>query len=157
MKKYFLSMLLTVFVSPAAMADSQSQAIQDGMSITTMQNALAKNINGSNLTITDYSKAWSAYNPMSWVMDPNRSYRSISFEFTDRSGKKQKFSCQANTMKTNNDFFIYNCSNADSQGQTLRYYHKLFQYGYAEDSVIMKDLVTRPATGGQQEPAGAVR
>jgi hypothetical protein len=156
MRKYLFYFMLTVLVSPAAMADSQAQAIQDGMSITAMQNALSSNINGSNLKITDYSKSWVAYIPMRLIISPNLSYRNISFEFTDRQGKKQKFSCKASTQKTDNDFFVYDCANSDPRGIALRYFSSLFQYGYTEDSIIMEDLVTRPAAR-QPNPAGAVR
>jgi hypothetical protein len=144
MKNTYLLHLLIFLFSFQALADSKSQFIQDGTTEATIQRALASNLIGRNLTITEYTKSWISYNPMNWVIDGNSIYRNITFEFTSKKGEKLEYSCKARMKKDTTDFMIYNCSGGDGR---LVYHNRLNQYGYVEDTIIMDNVITRNNQG----------
>lgn len=151
MKCVFLCVFMMAFATPA-MADPSGQAIADGTTLVAIQKALASKIEGSNFSVTDYAKAWISYNPMSWVMDPERSYRTISLSFTDPHGKKQKMSCSLNILRGLSDVTIHSCTGGD---KPLGLYSKLAKYGYSAEAVILDDVITKPAGGGNDQPSTA--
>jgi hypothetical protein len=149
MKYVFLCVFTMAFATPV-MADPVGQAISDGTTLVAIQKALASKIEGSNFSVTDYARAWSSYNPMSWVVDPERSYRTISLSFTDSQGKKQKMSCSLNILRGETDVTIHSCTGGD---KPLGLYSKLAKYGYSAESVILDNVIIKPAGGDNNQPS----
>jgi hypothetical protein len=146
MRHFFIILLAAILVPVVAKADMNKQFIQDGTTLQEVQQQLANKVGGRDLVIKSYSKAWNAYNPMSWIIDPDRKYRSITFEFVN-NGKKQTIDCDVSIKKGSENLLAYNCSGGD---QSFRYYTKLNKYGYAEDSVIIENVIHNSSTESNQ-------
>lgn len=151
MENKFLLFIFLVLSPFIAKADANKQAISDGTTIAAIESALGKTLIGTNFQISSYAKAWTSYNPMSWVVDPNRKYRTINFSFTDSGGKTQKMSCSSNIVSGESSVVIHSCTGGD---KPIDKYHQLSTYGYSGNSIIMDGVVstsngrtTAPTTG----------
>ncbi len=143
-----LILLMSLITPFCAKADMQELFTKDGTTLTTVQNAIQKDINGKSLTITEYSKAWQSYNPIFDYFNPDHAYRDLGFEFIDRNNKKQSFKCSAALLTNSGAFFIFNCVGND---KNLREFNKLGRYGYQEDSIILNDIIDRSPDRDKQE------
>ena len=145
--------VVSIFFGHPASADSNRQAISDGTTMVVLKNALARELAVTNIEITSYAKDWNSYNPMSWVIDPDRKYRVLEFSFVDRNGQKQKMSCSLNILRGQTNVTVHSCTGAKAMGS----YTRLAPYGLEGDQSIIVDGVVSKETNSGTNGSGTTR
>jgi hypothetical protein len=137
MRKFIFGALVIVSSISSAFASSGSNRCIIGgrYNQTDVEKAIESQMQVQSVTITKSKWGASAANPMSWAIDWNTDYRTMSLVISDHGTTAKHTDCSANYDRTEKTLNIYGCDDESMFRQGI-------YANYAADTVIfnLKDL-----------------